>query len=254
MSADNTLKLRVRISTRAAIMAGKATTGVMALSLTDADLETLPVELREEIAIAYEADEVVESNDPPIVEATLSALVPVLEARAKARTAADVEQRKTQARSAEEAKETDRLLAVRNNARSKALRAWVEEHGNDEQKARLREGFLPEPEMLDAVAAELLDISGYAPYTPLFKGEACECACAGNVVFTTKSPPPYVDAGTFATLTGLREAAPIGASVEPVEHRAHCAQCKCAPIARITGKVSLPWEGWLLVREFDLRR
>jgi len=254
MSVDNTLKLKVRISTRAAIVAGKATTGVATLSLTDVDLATLPVELREEIAIAYEADEVVESNDPPIVEATLLALTPVLKARAEVRAAAAIEQRKTEARSSEEAKENDRRLAVKNNARSKALRTWVEEHGDDEQKARLREGFLPEPEMLDAVAAELLDIPGYAPYAPLFKGEACDCACAGSVQFTVKSPPPYVDASTFATLTGLREVAPIGASVEPVEHRAHCASCKCAPIARITGKVSLPWEGWLLVREFDLRR
>jgi len=251
---ESMLKLKVRISTRAAIVAGKTTTGVVTLSLTDNDLAPLSPVLREEIAIAYEAEETIESSDPPIVEATMEALTPVLEARAKAR-AADVEKRKlAEARSSEEQKERDRLLAASSNTRSKALRAWVEVNGNDEQKARLLEGFLPEQEMLDAVADELLDITGYAPYTPLLKGDACDCACAGHVTFSIRQPPQYVDAYMFAALQGLRETAPSGASVEPVEHRAACARCKCVPIARITAKVSLPWEGWLLVREFDLKR
>lgn len=108
--------------------------------------------------------------------------------------------------------------------------------------------------MLEAVADEMLEMAGYARYVPLYKGEACDCPCAGSVVFTEKTPPPYVDAYVYATLQGLREAVPMGASAEPYEHRAQCHQCQCAPIARITARVSLPWKGWLLVREFDLRK
>lgn len=254
MANESMLKLKVRISTRAAIVAGKTTTGIVTLSLTDNDLAGLSPDLREEIAIAYEAEETIESNDPPIVEATVEALIPVLTARAKARIAETEKRKKAEARTAEEAKERDRVLAVTNNARSKALRTWIEENGDDEQKARMAEGFLPEQEMLDAVADELLTIDGYAPYTPLHKGDVCDCPCAGHVQFTIRQPPQYVDAYMFSTLTGLRDAAPVGASVEPVEHRGACPRCKCVPLARITAKVSLPWEGWLLVREFDLKR
>ncbi len=254
MANESMLKLKVRISTRAAIVAGKTTTGVVALSITDNDLAGMTRDLREEIAIAYESEETIESSDPPIVEATIEALIPVLAARAKARAAETEKRKKAEARAAEEAKERDRILATTNNARSKALRSWIEENGDDSQKARMAEGFLPEQEMLDAVADELLTITGYAPYTPLHKGDVCDCPCAGHVQFTARQPPQYVDEFMFATLAGLREAAPVGASVEPVEHRGACPRCKCVPLARITAKVSLPWEGWLLVREFDLKR
>lgn len=254
MADDEVLELYVHVSPRAAILAGKTVTGKRKVRIYAQDLNRLSVELREELAAAYETQVILGTEaDPPIDEPTFTAVIPVLEARAKARVAATAAARVVEARQTEEAAVTSRAVTARDNARAKALRAWVEKNGDDEQKARMAEGFLPEEEILDAVAEDLLDLRGLDLYTPLFKGDVCDCHCAGSVYFEQHIPPRNVDAFQFARLQAIREAVPTGASVELVEHRGACPSCKCVPLARISAKVCLPWEGWALVREFSLK-
>lgn len=247
------LTINVFVSPRAAILAGKTNVGEQTFNLTEEMLKGLPEALRLELALAYEARESLGANpnEPAVIEATLDAIRPVLEVRAKLREQVDKAKQIEDARKAEVTAVATRDQTAKDNARSKALRSWIEKHGDDEQKARMAEGFLPEDEILDEVTNELLDYHGLPVYEPLRRGDACECGCASHVKFNA-GPPQYMDAFQFEKLQKLRENLPEGASVRPVEHRAACPSCNCVPIARISGLVTLPWHGWELVREFLL--
>jgi hypothetical protein len=248
--SDDSLSINVKVSTRAAILAAKTVVGNQKVKITADQLAELDMTVREEIAALIE--EAATLEDPDLAEPTFEAIKPILERRAKIRQALAVEARKADARRVEEATVEVRQLATKDNARSKALRVWVEKHGDDEQKARLSEGFLREEEILNAVAEDLIDVRGYEEYVPMHKGEVCDCACAGGVVFT-KGAPSYMDASQYSKLTEIREQLPEKANAEPVEHRGKCPHCKCLITARFTARVTLPWEGWLLVREFSLK-
>lgn len=247
------LTISVHVTARAAILAGKARVGAQTFTLTDEMLLTLSEELRLELALAYESGEPIgrAPGEPAVVEATLEAIRPVLEVRAvHRREQADV--LKVQAaREAEIAAVTARASTAKDNARSKALRVWVDAHGDDEQKARMAEGFLREDEILDDICDELLDLPGFRAYDPLRKGDACDCACAGRVKIT-EGPPQHLDSHQFLRLQEAREAAPEGATVAPVEHRGSCSSCQCVPIARLEARVTMQWHGWQLVRQYAL--
>jgi len=247
------LTINVFVSPRAAIMAGRTSVGTLSFNLTEEALKELPDELRFELALAYEANQPIgeNPNEPAVIEASLSSIRPVLELRATQRKRLEEAKRIDDARKAELAAVASRDVTAKDNARSRALRSWIEKHGDDEQRARMAEGFLPEDEILDAVTDELLDIAGFNVYEPLRRGDACECSCAHRVTFDV-GPPKYMDSFQFSKLQAVRENVPEGATVKPIEHRAACPDCKCVPIARISALISLPWHGWELVREFSL--
>lgn len=244
--------IRVHVSTRAAILAGKARIGAQLIEITDTTLAGLSEPQRLEIALLLEgAPELgTLASDPTINEPSIEAVIPVLDARAAGRKAADEVKRVQDARAAEAVVATARDVTSKDNQRAKTLRDWVNKHGDDEQKARMAEGFMREDEILDDVMDEMFEIP-FPRYERLRRGDACDCACAGQVVFIERGPL-YMDNAQFARLTTARENAPAGASVEPVEHKAACPGCRCVPIARITARVSLPWGGWRLVRDFSL--
>jgi hypothetical protein len=248
------LTINVYVSPRAAIMAGKATVGSQSFTVTEDALVALSPELRLELALAYENNEAIgaSSAEPPVIEATMDAVLPVLTARAEQRKHLEKAKQIDDARKAEMAVVDARERTAKDNARSRALRLWVEKNGDDEQRARMAEGFLPEDEILDSVTDELIDISGFNVYEPLRRGDACDCGCAHRVNFTKSVPPQYMDAFQFEKLQRVRENAPEGATVTPVEHRAACPDCKCVPIARVSALVTFAWHGWELVREFSL--
>ncbi len=245
--------INVHVSPRAAILAGKTQVGAQTCNISEEGLSRLSEDLRLELALAYEAGEMLgkDASEPAIVEATIDAIIPVLAYRAEQRKKRENEAKVAAAREAEAQAVSAKEQTAKDNARSKALRVWVDKHGDDEQKARMAEGFLPEDEILDEVCAELLDLPGFQEYDPLRKGDACECACAGRVVITTGAPR-YMDAHQFSRLQTARESLPENASVEVVEHRAACPACNCVPIARLEARVTMPWHGWLLVRQYAL--
>ncbi len=247
------LSIRVYIYPRTAILAGKTLLGNQSYNITQEELQSLPEELRLELALAYESGKPLgdDPEEPRIIEPTLAAVRPLLEHRANRRKALDDEAKKQAARDAELAVVNARELTAKDNARSKALRLWVEKNGDDEQKARMAEGFLREEEILESICEELLEIPGFQSYDFLRKGDACDCGCAWRVVIT-EDAPRYLDAFQFQKLQQAREAAPEGAKVDVVEHRAACPGCKCVPIARLEARVTMPWCGWLLVRQYAL--
>jgi hypothetical protein len=244
--------IRVHVSTRAAILAGKSRIGPQSIEITDEALAKLNETQKAEVAALLEGEPELGlmPSDPLIVEPTMEAVIAALDARAATRKAREEAIRVAKARADEEAAVAVHAAKAKEGTRAKALRDWVEKNGDDEQKARMAEGFLPEDEILDAIQDELLDLP-YARYDRLRRGDACDCACAGNVSFMTRGPL-YMDSAQYARLQTVRENAPEGALVEPIEHKAACPSCKCVPIARLTARVTLDWKGWRLVREFSL--
>jgi hypothetical protein len=240
------------VSTRAAILAGKSRVGTQTIEINDEGLAKLNETQRSEVAALLEGapDLGTLPSDPPIVEPTLEAVTHVLDARAAGRKAVEEARRVEDARAAELAAIAVHESKSKDVQRAKALRDWVNKNGDDEQKARMAEGFLREDELLESITDETFDIT-LPRYELLRRGDACDCACAGHVKFEERGPR-YMDSAQFARLTAVRESAPEGATVEPIEHGAACPSCKCVPIARVTARVSLPWNGWLLVRDFSI--
>jgi hypothetical protein len=244
--------IRVQVSTRAAILAGKSRVGTQTIEITEAGLASLDEVQRAEIAALLEGDSDLGSlpTDPPIIEPTLEAVRHVLDARAAGRKALEATRRVEEARAAEAAVVASRESKAKDVQRTQALRSWINKNGDEEQKARMAEGFLREDEILESIIDDMFDIQ-LPRYELLRRGDACDCACAGNVQFEERGPK-YMDSAQYGRLTAARESAPEGATVAAIEHRAACPSCKCVPIARVTARVSVPWNSWLLVRDYSL--
>jgi len=244
--------IRVHVSTREAIRAGKSRVGPQIVEITEEGLAKLDETQRLEVAALLEGEPDLGTlpSDPPIIEPTLEAVKDALTARAIARRTAEDARRVEDARAGELAAVAAHAAKARDVQRAKALRDWVHKHGDDEQKARMAEGFLPEEEILEAITEEVIDIA-LPPYELLRRGDACDCACAGHVKFEERGPQ-YMDSAQYGRLTAARESAPEGATVTAVEHRAACPSCKCVPIARVSARVTVPWNGWLLVRDYSI--
>jgi hypothetical protein len=245
------VKVRVRIAARAAILARRALAGIAEVTVTDEDLKDLSDALLEELAAVAETDEVLEG--PLVSDASFGSVRAVLEERVAAKDAAKAANAEAAAKQAEETVTRDRETSERDRARTRALRAWVEENGSEDQRSRQKEGFLPDEEIIEEVTDALFEIDE-DEYVALTKMQACDCdrGCAGSVVFTVGAPVGGLDSRQYAVLEKIRELAPKGATVTPRMHKAACPLCPCTPIARLSALVSLPWCGWLLVKEYSL--
>lgn len=247
------LTIRVYVSPRAAIMAGRTSVGVQTFNVPEDALQALTESLRLELALAYDARVPIgeDPTEPPVVSATMDGILPILEIRASRRAEAEATQKITEARAIEEAAASTRDATAQDDARARALRQWITDHGDDEQKARMAEGYLRQEEILEEVCDELLELPGFRPYDHLRRGDACDCGCGDQVDFQ-EGPPLYMDMRQFAKLREAREIAPAKARVEAILHRAHCPGCECVPLARLEARVTLEWSGWLLVRQYTL--
>lgn len=247
------LQLRIHVSPRAAILAGKTRVGQQSIEVTEDDLRQFPEELRLELALAFEAGEVLgeDPGEPPIGEPTPAALEPILRLRAGKRAKKTEAEKAAAADRAEADAAAARAVTERGNARSRALRAWVDKHGDEEMRARMSEGYLRDEEILEEICAEALDLPGFSAYDALHKGHACECACASDVKFSVGAPQ-NLDARQYAQLRKAREDAPEGAKVTVHEHRASCPSCRCVPIARLEVRLTMEWHGFELVRQYAL--
>ena len=254
-------QVRVRINPADAIRAGRSKFGIVSVDVSDENLGSLDADLREELVRIVTSGDIVGdgSDDGPIHAPEFQELVASLRRRADARKrdeaaerAAGEAARVASARSEEEEAVRKREYGAKEALRQKAIKDWVEEHGDDSQQARLREGLLPEEEILEAVVNEVFeDLDDQTRYDPIRLDQVCDCLCARRVQFT-QSPPQTVDSAQFRILHDIREDAPKGALVETVLHRAACPACSCVPLARLTARVTVEWNGWLLAREYLL--
>lgn len=256
-----TLQVKVRVEARAAVLARKAIAGVIPVNVEESDLASLSDAQLAELADIIDRGETLESSlvSAPtfdVVRTVLDERVQAKVAHAEATKAAEEAKRNAEARAAEEDVARKRGNVRRDAENKKAIEAWLEEHGDDDQKERHIAGFLSDEEIIDEALHKIFEIEE-DEHVPLRKELACDCdrGCASAVRFSVQPIVAGVtplDSRQFSTLDRIRETAPDGATVEARTHRASCPECKCTPIARLTARVCLEWHGYLLVKEYAL--
>jgi hypothetical protein len=245
------MKVRVSISKRAAILARKATAGILQVDILDEHLAEATEEALVELSAVAENDELIELG---IGEATPEAVMRVMEARALERLTNEAEASRQATAVAAAIEENAAENKAKAAARTAALHKWIKSNGTDEQKSRLEENLLPESEILEDVTDDVFQISE-DDYVPLRKEQACDCekGCAGSARFAVSRANEGLNAKQYEILERIREQAPDNATVEVVQHRVSCPECNCAPLSRLSARVSIEWEGWRLVKEYALK-
>lgn len=262
-------EIQLKINPRAAIRAGKSTVGIHSLTVTDDDLAGLDSDEREELANVvldketigdkFHVDANVEVPDAPLAEATFDEVHKLLQARVKARNEyienlhrlaheEDRERKRIQEQELVAKRQRESNLA----AQLQAIHRWVEEHGSDGQKKRLREGLLSDKEILTAVREQLFEpLDIYAPYTRMHQSDVCRCACENSVKFEVLATDG-LDEAAYTRLLEIRNDAPKDARVLPRRHLGSCDQCDCPPVSHVTALVELDWHTAVLGKEFEL--
>lgn len=136
-------------------------------------------------------------------------------------------------------------------AQRRTLEKWIVEYGDDNQKARHKEGLLPEEEVLVAVTEHVFDdLEANERYSSIKIEEVCRCECADDVKFV-KGPGP-LSAKEYEHLTELRSEMPKGTAVEIVRHEGKCPSCDCEAVVRCSADLTLAWHGFTLKRRYLL--
>lgn len=251
------VEVKLRIEPRTAILARKATIGVVSVMITEENLADLPDAVLEALARVVESGEVLEG--PHVEDATftsvLSGLAAKLAREEETKAAArrlELDNRAAEARAAEEEIARRRHASERALRHEAAITRWIEENCDDEMVDRRHAGFLKDEEVIEEAAHQLFEITEDEHVT-LKAYQACDCekGCAGSVQFRVE-PADHLDSSQFAALARVKEGAPQGATVTPQARKAVCPECQCPPIVRMTALVQLPWNGWMLQKVYSL--
>ncbi len=265
--------VKLFVSPRAAIKAGKAEFGSKDVVVEGTDLERLPLSSRDELAIVVEADDIVGRGfnvggtahaDLEAKAHTVEELFALLSYRAGTRANVlkmQAEQEERERGEAARAQEAEAVAKREGEAKKAqqllAIQKWVNKHGSDSQKKRLVEGVLPEGEALESITemvCEDLTINSTAQrYQKIVDDEACACACASHVVFDVANADALTEEQYDTVVETREEAKNLGkAKVFAVRHHAKCSACDCPPVERLSLRVELTWEGLDIVREYSL--
>lgn len=251
------VEIRLRIEARDAILARKTTIGTVKVSVTDGDLENVPVEVLDQIAQVVTADETLEG--PGVIDATFASVLRGLEARTARRmtdlaaeaTARD-EAEAAAARIAHEETVRRRKEEQTKARHAEAITQWIENNCDEGMIERRREGFLKDDEIIEEAMDQIFNIPE-EEYTTIKAYQACDCdkGCTGSVQMFVL-PVDHLDSSQFATLEQIREAAPDGSEVVLQMRKAACPECTCVPLVRMTALVRLLWNGWMLQKAYAL--
>ncbi len=228
------MKIQIFVNAAAALALGKTAVGLQEIEIVDGDLPLFSKEERMELAYGMGDIPYGEDPDPPIAEPNVPEVKKVLAARIAARQKRQEEGR----------------------VRRAGLARWVKEHGDDSQKERLKEGLLPEDEVLESMRDQVFDLTDtYERYTPIEKDEACKCGCYESVEFTNTlaaNTPPGLSGDEYARLKEVRESAPKGCIVVARMHKAKCPECACPGVTKPSAHATIEAHGWVLTREYAL--
>ncbi len=253
-------RVKIRVDERAAIEAGYDQLGVHEVEVDAAFLQAMKKEERSELALAVQAGATLGDGcdlgpDEKAVAPTKEEVQRLVAGRAAARNKKtqqakeeEGKARAQEARAAEEKAEHARAAAQR----LLALHKWISSHGDESQKARLKEGVLPEAEILEAVTEQVFESLDYFDrYEKIKRRAACECACEEDVTFETKVPTAMTDV-QFAALGQIRESAPKGSVTMARLHVASCTTCDCPAVQRLSARVTVIWNNIPLTRDYAL--
>lgn len=170
-------------------------------------LDNLP-QLRDKLeAVDKLADE--KTHSPDNIRKGLERVISLLEGRLK--------------RQRERKAEDERAAAI--------IAAWVEEHGDESQKARYAEGLLPENEVLDAMRNALFEpLAGFERFKRLHAEDFCRCDWFDEDSIEYESgTAESASKREYETLGAIRQVAANiqkDAVVELRYHRGECARCE----------------------------
>lgn len=259
------LELRLYVDPTAAILAGNIVTGDQVVQITMDDLKRLTEGQRAELATAFRDGDLgqgfrekgVSLEDRPAVAPTVEEVFLLLDHRIAQRTLH--RQRAEEVRAAEEAAQKtaeEKKIVEKQEAERQAyqrilrLQDWVKANGDDSQKARLREGLLPEEEILESLTEAVFDaLDSHERYTPMKVDDVCECSCAPEVQFSIVPSTGFTDQ-QYKTLLSIREDAPEKAEVLAMMHVGRCPRCGCNPQVRNVVHVLYDWHGIPLRRKY----
>ena len=251
------MQVKVRITARAAILARKATIGVLPVNIEDTDLADLDMQVLASLAEVMEGGEILEG--PGVIDATFASVLAGLDARtarladkAAAEEAATARARAAEARAAAEAAEERRRARDMEARHAGEITKWIEDNCDDDMIERRRQGFLNDDEIIEEVMDQMFDITA-DEHVSIKKHEACDCdkGCTG-AVRSFVLPVEHLDTHQYAALHRIREEAPKNAVVTPQMRKAACPECSCVPLARMTALVELEWCGWMLRKAYAL--
>lgn len=239
------MKAIIEVSAKEALMTGNNQTGPIVVEFEPADLTTEQAGKLGEIYNYHEKAFMANPHgNPKAARADKETLKELLDQRllADKKAAAEEKAREEKARidkliaSAEyEQKKRDeaRQKEAATQARQHQIARWVEKHGTPNQKARWREGLLPEDEVLDAIREDAFRDLEVPRYRRLRASDVCD-----------EVPEPYdyhrrefsverakaLSASQYEQLRRVREAAeqahePAAVSVEPRVHIGECQTC-----------------------------
>lgn len=176
----------------------------------------------------------------------LAELVAEVDAEIKRQHAAN------EARKREEAEVARRAEEKKAVQRKQAIHKWVKEHGTDSQKDRLKEGVLPDDEVLKDIRDDLFgDLAEFDRYARLKAEDVCACDCVDNVDFVTDNIVE-LSADQYDQFSVIRSNAPDSAKVEAKRHHGSCPNCTCDQVTRYSALVTVEWNGYTLSREYAL--
>jgi len=138
---------------------------------------------------------------------------------------------------------------------SAAAKAFLAEYGTDNQRARHKEGLLPQRELVDLIRERVFArLDAFDRYAKINADDIDHSDDCDHEL----SPKYMVDAATeldaddYARLSRIRKAAPDGAEVEARKHVGVCTCCTSDRVYKRSALVSVEWHGRKLSREYAI--
>lgn len=247
-------RVKLYVHPRAALLRGNVIFGEHSVEITFSAVERASLAVRAELADVFMQGDVVGKQDGDLdaSEPTAEEVIRLLGNRVHRRTWLQEEAKAAEMRQQGEAAVKKREDEAKAAKRILSIQKWVASKGTDSQKNRLKQGVLPEGEILEDITEHLCDDLALDKkaerYVKITADDACSCACSDHVEFNVGP----AEALTEEQHDMLEEAREEAGTATALVHRAKCSQCDCPPVERLSIQVEMQWDGVDIVREYSI--
>lgn len=133
-----------------------------------------------------------------------------------------------------------------------AFGKWIQQHGDENQKNRWKEGLLSAQDIRIAIRNQLFeDLETFERYERITPESVCECECRPKVT-VRRDADVELSAVQYEKLARLREEAPKGSIVTPFRQLGECPECDCPAVTVYVAQVDVEWSGLKMTRVYGL--